>query len=78
MATATEKKTKTYILPFPEGSDAPKQTFYSIAGKDYILRYGEEIELPEHVYDYIMEQERAKLDAVKRSRALSLKEPKKS
>ena len=75
MSTTATKKTKTYILPFLEGIDSPKQEFYSINGKDYILKRGEAIELPEDVYDYIMEQEKAKLEAIKRARAIGLKEP---
>ncbi len=79
MATeATKTKTKTYILPFLEGVDAPKQEFYSINNKDYILVRGEEIELPEDVYNYIIEQEKAKLEAIKKARAMTLKEPSKN
>lgn len=78
MATeATKAKTKTYVLPFLEGVDAPKQEFYSINNKDYILVRGEAIDLPEEVYDYIVEQEKAKLEAIKKARSLSLKEPSK-
>jgi hypothetical protein len=79
MATeATKTKTKTYILPFLEGVDAPTQAFYSHNGRDYILKRGEAVELPEEVYDYIVEQEKAKLEAIKKARSLALKEPSKN
>ncbi len=76
-APTTKEKTKTYVFPFLDGIDSPKQDFYSINDKDYILKRGEAIDLPESVYDYIMEQEKAKLEAIKRARAIGLKEPKK-
>ena len=72
-----EKKIKTvrYTLPFLEGSDAPTQEFYSINGKDYIIKRGEAVSLPENVYNYIIKQEEAKNEAIRRAMAKSFKDP---
>lgn len=72
------EKTIPYTLPYLEGVDAPKQEFYSIAGKDYILRRGETIDLPESVYNFIMQQEKEKAEYMRKKRALAIKDPKKS
>ena len=77
MATE-EKKSKRirYTLPFLD-SGSSTQEFYSINGKDYIIKRGETVELPEEVYNFITEQEKAKNEAIKRAMAEGFKEPEK-
>lgn len=58
----TEKKIPYKLRKLP-GKDANQDEFYSINGKDYIIKRGVTVEMPEELYNYIIEQERAEEEA---------------
>ena len=48
------QQTMTIILPRLQGKDAPKQEFYSVNGKNYIIERGKPVTVPLDLYEVIM------------------------
>lgn len=65
------KETKTIRLPIVKGEAL--EEFYSINFKNYIIKRGENVEVPKELYDLIMEQQEAADEAYIRSEELKMK-----
>lgn len=57
---AATKKMVKVRLPRLEGQNAPKEEFYSVNFKNYIIQRGVEVEVPEEIAEVIRNQEEAK------------------
>lgn len=71
-ATAAKLKAepkKTVMLPLHDEKEA--DVFVAINGSRYQIKRGEEVEVPESVYNVLMESQKQDQIALKRSRALS-------
>jgi hypothetical protein len=56
---ATKKKRVTVRLPRLHGQNAIQEEFFSVNGKNYIIKRGETAEIPEEVAEVIRNGERA-------------------
>ena len=56
---ATKEKRVTVRLPRLPGQNAIQEEFFSVNGKNYIIKRGEEVEIPEAVAEVIRNSERA-------------------
>ena len=56
---ATKGKRVTVKLPRLPGQNAIQEEFFSVNGKNYIIKRGEEVEVPEAVAEVIRNSERA-------------------
>ena len=56
---ATKGKTATIRLPRANGRNAVQEEFFSVNGRNYLLKRGETIEVPEEVAEVIINSERA-------------------
>ena len=81
---ATEKSTKTATadkkmvkvrLPRLEGQNAPQEEFYSVNFKNYIIKRGVEVEVPEEIAEVILNAEKAKDEAINFADEHKLREP---
>lgn len=61
VSNATKKETKrvTVRLPRLTGHDAVQEEFFSVNGKNYIVKRGETVEIPEAVAEVIRNAENA-------------------
>ena len=59
--TPTNAKSKKVLvtLPLNRGQNANQDEFFSVNGKNYIIRRGEEVEIPEEVAEVIRNAEMA-------------------
>lgn len=57
--TNNAKRKITVILPLNRGQNANQDEFFSVNGKNYIIRRGEEVEIPEEVAEVIRNAELA-------------------
>ena len=59
--TTTNAKSKKILvkLPLNRGQNANQDEFFSVNGKNYIIKRGEEIEIPEAVAEVIRNSEKA-------------------
>ena len=55
----TKTKRVTVRLPKLPGQNANQEEFFSVNGKNYIIRRGEEVEIPEEVAEVIRNAEKA-------------------
>ena len=55
----TKTKRVTVKLPKLPGQNANQEEFFSVNGKNYIIRRGEEVEIPEEVAEVIRNAEKA-------------------
>lgn len=69
------KKTRTVFLPLLEGENAPTQEFVSLNFKNYIIRRGEYVEVPEEIAALLDEREHARQAAMKEALRLKVREP---
>ncbi|MEE1356834.1 MAG: hypothetical protein UHG68_04630 [Clostridia bacterium] len=69
----TTVKTKEVYLPLIEGENAPTEQFVGFNGKAYRIRRGETVEVPEPVYEILMNSERARTAAVRERQKRALK-----
>lgn len=72
MADSTVK-TKTIFLPLLEGTNAPAEQFVGYNGIPYRIRRGESVEVPEPVYDMIMDSERARTAGIRERHKMAIK-----
>lgn len=56
---ATESKRVTVKLPRLPGQNANQEEFFSVNGKNYLIKRGEEVEIPEAVAEVIRNAEKA-------------------
>ena len=56
---ATKKKRVTVRLPRLPGQNAIQEEFFSVNGKNYIIKRGETVEIPEEVAEVIRNGEKA-------------------
>lgn len=56
---ATKEKRVAVTLPRARGQNAIQEEFFSVNGKNYIIKRGEEVEIPEAVAEVIRNSERA-------------------
>lgn len=56
---ATKGKRVTVKLPRLPGQNAIQEEFFSVNGKNYIIKRGEEVEIPEAVAEVIRNAEKA-------------------
>ena len=56
---ATESKRVTVRLPRLQGQNALQEEFFSVNGKNYIIKRGENVEIPEEVAEVIRNGEKA-------------------
>ena len=56
---ATKSKRATVRLPRLPGQNAIQEEFFSVNGKNYIIKRGETVEIPEAVAEVIRNAERA-------------------
>ena len=75
VATAeTTAKTVKVRLPRKEGHNASQQEFYSLNFKNYIIKRGVEVEVPEELAEVILNGERAEEAAIQYAEEKKLKE----
>jgi hypothetical protein len=55
----------TVMLPLNRGQNANQDEFFSVNGKNYIIKRGEEVEIPEEVAEVIRNSEKADVYALK-------------
>ena len=58
-ATTKKEKRVTVRLPRLPGQNANQEEFFSVNGKNYIIKRGETVEIPEEVAEVIRNGERA-------------------
>lgn len=58
-ATKKEQRRVTVRLPRLAGQNAIQEEFYSVNGKNYIVKRGETVEIPEAVAEVIRNNEKA-------------------
>ena len=56
---ATKSKRVTVRLPKLSGQNANQEEFFSVNGKNYIIKRGETVEIPEEVAEVIRNAEKA-------------------
>lgn len=56
---ATKEKKVTVNLPKLRGQNANQEEFFSVNGKNYIIRRGEDVEIPEEVAEVIRNAHKA-------------------
>lgn len=56
---ATAKKRVTVRLPRNPGQNARQEEFFSVNGKNYLIKRGETVEIPEEVAEVIRNSEKA-------------------
>lgn len=71
---STEKKVKV-TLPLLPGKNASQDMFVALNFKTYRIKRGEEVEIPESVYNVILESQRAKDAEIRAKQKLAVKEP---
>lgn len=75
---ATESKRVTVRLPRLPGQNAIQEEFFSVNGKNYIIKRGETIEIPEEVAEVIRNGEKAEEYALQYVDGLVQKEKEKN
>ncbi len=62
---ATKSKRVTVLLPRLPGQNSVQEEFFSVNGKNYIIKRGEEVEIPEEVAEVIRNAAKAEEYAMK-------------
>lgn len=76
--TATSDKKMVKIrLPKLEGQNAVQEEFYSVNFKNYIIKRGVDVEVPEEIAEVIKNAEKARDEALDYADEHKLREPKK-
>lgn len=76
--TATSKKKMVKIrLPRLEGQNVAQEEFYSVNFKNYIIKRGVEVEVPEEIAEVIKNAEKARDEALNFADEHKLREPEK-
>lgn len=69
-----EKKVKV-TLPLLEGKNASQDVFVAVNFKSYRIRRGEEVEIPESVYNALMESNWAKNEEIRERQKRAFRSP---
>ena len=83
MAETTKKTTEnakrkvTVRLPRNQGQNAIQEEFFSVNGRNYLIKRGETVEIPEEVAEVIVNSERAEECAMQYIEGLKKAEEKK-
>lgn len=56
-AATVERKFKVKLPKLRGKSDAEQDVFYSVNGKNYLIRRGEEVEVPESLYQVMIHEQ---------------------
>lgn len=81
MATAQKAETKVtgktvkVNLPLLPGKHASQEMFVSLNFKTYRIKRGEDVEIPESVYNVIKDSEKARNNSIRTKQRLAVKEP---
>lgn len=76
--TATSDKKMVKIrLPRLEGQNAAQEEFYSVNFKNYIIKRGVEVEVPEEIAEVIVNAEKARDEALNYAEEHKVREPEK-
>lgn len=70
MAETTKQNRVTVRLPRNPGQDARQEEFFSVNGKNYLIKRGETVEIPEEVAEVIRNAELAEEFALQYSEGL--------
>ena len=70
----SEKKVKV-TLPLLEGRNVSQDIFVCVNFKPYQIRRGEEVEIPESVYNALMESNRAKDEEIRERQKRAFRSP---
>ena len=73
-AQNSEKKLKVN-LPLLPGKHASQEMFVSLNFKTYRIKRGEDVEIPESVYNVIKDSEKARNNSIRTKKRLAVKEP---
>ena len=78
MADTTKKESKKVVVRLPRnsGQNANQDEFFSVNFKNYIIRRGETVEIPEELAEVIRNAEKAEEYALRYSDEKTLREPK--
>lgn len=62
MATTKNNGTKKVKMTIPRAriKNAPTETFVAVNGESYLIKHGEEVEVPDYIYECYMNSEKAK------------------
>lgn len=71
-----EGKTKTIRLPIIRENGDRQEEFYSYNFKNYLIRRGEDVEVPVELYDLIVAQQEQEDAAYKKAIEMQMKESK--
>lgn len=81
MATTTKKETESkkiqVRLPRNPGQNANQDEFFSVNGKNYIIKRGEYVDIPMELYEVIVNGEKAEEAAFKFAEEQAVREPSK-
>lgn len=76
--TATSDKKMVKIrLPRLEGQNAVQEEFFSVNFKNYIIKRGVEVEVPEEIAEVILNAEKARDEALNYAEEHKVREPEK-
>lgn len=65
------------MLPLLEDPKAPREEYFAVNGKSFIIRRGEYVKVPEYVAEVIANSQAARMAAIKFVDEKALREPKK-
>jgi len=81
MATTTKKESESkkiqVRLPRNPGQNANQDEFFSVNGKNYIIKRGEYVDIPVELYEVIVNGEKAEEAAFKFAEEQAVREPSK-
>lgn len=69
-----EKKVKI-TLPLLPGKNVSQDVYVAVNFKSYVIRRGEEVEVPEFVYNALMASDKAKNDDIRERNRLAVRTP---
>lgn len=76
-AATSKKKMVKIRLPRLEGQNAAQEEFFSVNFKNYIIKRGVEVEVPEEIAEVIQNAEKARDEALNFADEHKLREPEK-
>lgn len=70
-----EQTTFQIRLPKLKGENAQQTEFYSVNGKNFLLKRGEYINVPRELYEVILNSQNAEEDADRYAESVAVREP---
>lgn len=70
-----EQTTFQIRLPKLKGENAQQTEFYSVNGRNYLLKRGEYINVPRELYEVILNSQNAEEDADRYAESVAVREP---